>query len=94
MGSGLWRNGSGPASAVAVVHPDGTSVCLTEGSPDVGGTAGVEPRSTVAESPGPPGRARSARRSGHTDAVGFTSVTGGSGVTFKTGWAAYDCGTG
>ena len=26
---------------------------------------------------------------GHTDAVGFTSVTGGSGVTFKTGWAAY-----
>jgi CO/xanthine dehydrogenase Mo-binding subunit len=27
---------------------------------------------------------------GDTDSVGFTSVTGGSGVTFKTGRAAYD----
>jgi CO/xanthine dehydrogenase Mo-binding subunit len=26
---------------------------------------------------------------GDTDSIGFTSVTGGSGVTFKTGWASY-----
>jgi xanthine dehydrogenase molybdenum-binding subunit len=27
---------------------------------------------------------------GDTDSVGFTSNTGGSGVTFKTGWASYE----
>jgi CO/xanthine dehydrogenase Mo-binding subunit len=27
---------------------------------------------------------------GDTDAVGFTSTTGGSGATFKTGWACYE----
>ena len=27
---------------------------------------------------------------GDTDSVGWTSVTGGSGVAFKTGWAAYE----
>ena len=27
---------------------------------------------------------------GDTDSVGFTSVTGGSGVAFKTGWACYE----
>ena len=26
---------------------------------------------------------------GDTDSIGFTSVTGGSSVTFKTGWAVY-----
>jgi len=27
---------------------------------------------------------------GDTDSVGFTSITGGSGVAFKTGWACYE----
>ena len=25
-----------------------------------------------------------------TDSIGYTSVTGGSGVAFKSGWAAYE----
>ena len=27
---------------------------------------------------------------GDTDSVGYTSMTGGSGVAFKTGWASYE----
>jgi CO/xanthine dehydrogenase Mo-binding subunit len=69
-----------------VVHNDGR-VHLTEGSPDIGGTRAsiaqqfAETLSIPFEEIHP--------EVGHTDAVGFTSVTGGSGVTFKTGWAAY-----
>ena len=37
IASGAWFNGSGPASAVASVNPDGT-VSLVEGSPDIGGS--------------------------------------------------------
>jgi CO/xanthine dehydrogenase Mo-binding subunit len=79
-------NNTGPSSAIAVVHNDG-SVHLTEGSPDIGGTRAsitqqcAETLSIAFEDIHP--------EVGHTDAVGFTSVTGGSGVTFKTGWAAY-----
>lgn len=87
VASGFWRNNTGPSSAVAVVHADGRGR-LTEGSPDIGGT-----RTSVAQqfaetlgididdvNP----------TVGDTDSVGFTSVTGGSGVTFKTGRAAYE----
>jgi CO/xanthine dehydrogenase Mo-binding subunit len=71
---------------VAVVHSDGT-VHLTEGSPDIGGTrASISQQ--FAETLGIPFQDVHPEV-GHTDAVGFTSVTGGSGVTFKTGWAAY-----
>jgi CO/xanthine dehydrogenase Mo-binding subunit len=86
VGSGLWRNNTGPSSAIAVVHNDGR-VHLTEGSPDIGGTRAsiaqqcAETLGIAFEDIHP--------EVGHTDAVGFTSVTGGSGVTFKTGWAAY-----
>ncbi len=85
VASGYWSNGSGPSSAVAVLNPDGT-VHLAEGSPDIGGS-----RTAVAQ--------QFAETLGlsaddvrpevvDTDSVGFTSNTGGSGVAFKTGFAA------
>ncbi len=85
VASGYWGNGSGPSCAVAVVHPDGT-VHLSEGSPDIGGT-----RTAVAQ--------QFAETLGieidavhpdvvDTDSIGVTSNTGGSGVAFKTGFAA------
>ena len=37
VAAGAWFNGTGPASAVASVNPDGT-VSLVEGSPDIGGS--------------------------------------------------------
>jgi CO/xanthine dehydrogenase Mo-binding subunit len=85
VASGFWRNNTGPSSAVAIVQNDGR-VRLTEGSPDIGGT-----RTSVSQQ-----FAETLGISiddinptvGDTDSVGFTSVTGGSGVTFKTGYAA------
>jgi CO/xanthine dehydrogenase Mo-binding subunit len=86
VASGFWRNNTGPSSAIALVHNDGT-VKLIEGSPDIGGTrASVSQQ--FAEVLGIPITDISPTV-GDTDSVGFTSVTGGSGVTFKTGWAAY-----
>ena len=84
---GFWANFSGPASCTIKVNADGT-VGLIEGSPDIGGT-----RTTVAM--------QAAEVLGiaaedvhpavvDTDSVGYTSGTGGSTVTFKTGWAAYE----
>jgi len=87
MASGFWFNGSGPSSAVASVNPDGT-VSLVEGSPDIGGTRTVAAMH-VAEVLGiPSGDVKPSV--GDTDSIGFTSVTGGSSVAFKTGWACYE----
>jgi CO/xanthine dehydrogenase Mo-binding subunit len=87
VASGLWRNNTGPSSAIAIVHNDGT-VHLIEGSPDIGGTrASVSQQ--CAETLGIPFEDVHPTV-GDTDAIGFTSVTGGSGVTFKTGRAAYE----
>ena len=86
VASGFWGNNTGPSSAVATVTPDGI-VNLAEGSPDIGGTrASVSQQ--LAEVLGIP------IEDVHpqivdTDSIGFTSNTGGSGVTFKTGIAAY-----
>ncbi|MGQ4807302.1 putative xanthine dehydrogenase molybdenum-binding subunit XdhA [Candidatus Entotheonellaceae bacterium PAL068K] len=87
VASGFWFNGTGPSSAIAIVHPDGT-VKLIEGSPDIGGTrASVSQQ--LAEVLGIP--VEDVNPSvGDTDSIGFTSTTGGSGATFKTGWAAYE----
>ena len=82
---GFWRNNTGPSCAVANVNSDGT-VMLTEGSVDIGGTRtsisqqlaevlGISVEEVFPEV-------------GDTDSIGFTSLTAGSGVTFKTGWAA------
>ena len=85
--AGFWFNGTGPSSATASVISDGT-VSLVEGSPDIGGSRAAvamqlaEVLGIAAEDVKP--------QVGDTDSVGFTSVTGGSGVAFKTGWACYE----
>ena len=86
VASGFWGNNTGPAAAVATVNPDGT-VNLAEGSPDIGGTrASVSQQ--LAEVLGIPIEDVHPQIM-DTDSIGFTSNTGGSGVTFKTGIAAY-----
>ena len=87
VASGFWRNNTGPSSAIALVHNDGT-VKLIEGSPDIGGTR-TSVSQQFAEVLGIPITDVNPTV-GDTDSVGFTSVTGGSGVTFKTGRAAYE----
>jgi CO/xanthine dehydrogenase Mo-binding subunit len=87
VASGFWFNGTGPASATASVNSDGT-VSLVEGSPDIGGTR-VVAAMHCAEVLGI--RAEDVKPLvGDTDSVGFTSLTAGSGVAFKTGWACYE----
>ena len=85
--AGFWGNNSGPASAVAVVNSDGT-VSLTEGSPDIGGSrvAMAMQFAEVLDIPVEDVKPQV----GDTDSIGFTSNTGGSSVTFKTGWACYN----
>ena len=87
IASGFWFNHTGPSSATASVNPDGT-VSLVEGSPDIGGTR-VAVAMQLAEVLGIP--AEDVRPVvADTDSVGFTSLTGGSAVAFKTGWACYE----
>ena len=87
VATGFWFNGTGPSSATASVTSDGT-VSLVEGSPDIGGNRAAvamqlaEVLGIAAEDVRP--------QVGDTDSVGFTSMTGGSGAAFKTGWAAYE----
>ena len=87
VATGFWFNGTGPACATASVNPDGT-ISLVEGSPDIGGTRAVAAMH-VAEVLGIPVEDVKPIV-GDTDSVGFTSMTGGSGVAFKTGWACYE----
>jgi len=87
IATGWWANNSGPASAVLVVNSDGT-VGLTEGSPDIGGSRAAMAMH-VAEVLGLP-VTDIKPQVGDTDSIGFTSNTGGSSVTFKTGWACYN----
>ena len=84
---GFWFNGSGPSSVVASVVPDGT-VSLVEGSVDIGGSrpAVAQQLAEVLGIPVEDVRPQVA----DTDSIGWTSNTGGSGVAFKTGWAAYE----
>jgi CO/xanthine dehydrogenase Mo-binding subunit len=87
VASGAWFNGTGPASAVASVNPDGT-VSLVEGSPDIGGSRTMaamhlaEVLGIAAEEVKP--------SIGDTASIGYSSGAGGSGVTFKTGTACYN----
>ena len=87
VASGFWGNNTGPSSAVAVVNSDGT-ISLTEGSPDIGGSR-VAMAMHVAEVLGIAVEDIKPQV-GDTDTIGFTSNTGGSSVTFKTGWACYE----
>ena len=62
---------------------------MTEGSTDIGGT-----RASIAmqarRNTGNRAPKMSIRPSADTDSVGYTDVTGGSRVTYATGWAAYE----
>jgi len=87
VATGFWGNNTGPASAVAVVNSDGT-ISLTEGSPDIGGSRAAMAMH-VAEVLGIP-VSDIKPQVGDTDSIGFTSNTGGSSVTFKSGWACYE----
>ena len=84
---GFWRNNTGPASCIAVVTPAGT-VNLTEGSVDIGGSRTAIAQQ-FAEVLGIPVEDVNPQI-GDTDTIGYTSVTGGSGVAFKSGWAAFE----
>ncbi|MCC6380931.1 MAG: xanthine dehydrogenase family protein molybdopterin-binding subunit [Dehalococcoidia bacterium] len=87
IAAGFWGNNSGPASAVANVLPDGR-VSLVEGSPDIGGTRTVAAMQFAEALEIPVEDVRPSI--GDTDSIGFTSLTGGSSVAFKTGWASYE----
>ena len=87
VAAGAWFNGSGPASAIASVNPDGT-VSLVEGSPDIGGSR-VAMAMHLAEVLGIP--VEDVKPSiADTDSIGYSSGAGGSGVTFKMGTACYE----
>jgi len=87
VASGFWFNGTGPASAHATVTSDGT-ISLVEGSADIGGGR-ASMAMHVAEVLGIPAEDVKPQV-GDTDSVGFTSMTAGSGATFKSGWACYE----
>jgi CO/xanthine dehydrogenase Mo-binding subunit len=89
VASGFWFNAGLQSSATATVSADGR-VALVEGSTDIGGSrTGIamqlaETLGISAEDVTP--------TVGDTDAIGYTDVTGGSRVTYATGWAAYEAG--
>ena len=84
---GYWMNGGGPSSCTIKVNSDGT-VSLNEGSPDIGGTR-LSVAMQAAEVLGIPVEDVNSSVL-DTDSIGYTSGTGGSSVTFKTGRAAYE----
>src|SRR5262249_1689459 len=86
VASGFWFNIGLKSSATASVNPDGT-VSLVEGSTDIGGTR-TSLAMQLAEALGI--RAEDVRPVvADTDSVGYNDVTGGSRVTYASGWAAY-----
>lgn len=87
VASGFWMNGSGAACATANVNYDGT-VNLTIGSMDIGGTRPGAAQQ-FAEVLGLPVEDISPQV-GDTETIGYTSMTGGSGAAFKTGWASFE----
>ena len=84
---GYWFNVGFESSCSISVNGDGTA-SLIEGSTDIGGTR-ASVAMQAAEVLGIPAE------DVHptvvdTDSVGYTAVTGGSRVTYATGWAAHD----
>lgn len=89
VASGFWFNAGLKSSATASVNADGT-VSLVEGSTDIGGSR-TSLAMQLAEALGI--RAEDVNPVvADTDMVGYTDVTGGSRVTFASGWAAYEAG--
>lgn len=87
VGMGFCRNNAGMSCVVANVLGNGT-VSLVEGSVDIGGSRtaiaqmfaevlGLSVEDVIPQV-------------ADTDTIGYTSNTGGSGVAFKTGWAAHE----
>jgi CO/xanthine dehydrogenase Mo-binding subunit len=87
VASGFWFNIGLKSSVTASVNADGT-VNLVEGSTDIGGTR-TSIAMQLAEALGI--KAEEVRPVvGDTETIGYSDVTGGSRVTFATGWAAYE----
>ena len=84
---GYWFNVGLKSAVTASVNSDGT-VNLVEGSPDIGGTR-TSIAMQFAEVLGLPAEDVNPQV-GDTSQIGFTDVTGGSRVTYATGWAAYE----
>lgn len=83
--TGFWFNIGGNSSATVNVNEDGT-VTIAEGNPDIGGSR-ASMAMMVAEVLGIKMDKVSAIIP-DTASIGFNDVTGGSRVTFATGWAA------
>jgi xanthine dehydrogenase molybdenum-binding subunit len=87
VATGFWFNCGLKSAVSATVNPDG-KVSLVEGSTDIGGSrTGIamqlaETLGITAEDVIP--------TVGDTDSVGYNDITGGSRVTFATGYAAYE----
>ena len=87
VGVGFWFNAGLPSSCSISVNADGT-ISLVEGSTDIGGSRtsiamqAAEVLGIAAEDVHP--------ETADTDSVGYTAGTGGSRVTFATGWAAHE----
>ncbi len=89
VASGFWFNIGLKSSVSAAVNGDG-SVSMVEGSTDIGGTR-TSIAMQLAETLGI--RVEDVKPSvADTDAIGYTDVTGGSRVTYATGWAAFEAG--
>ena len=84
---GYWFNIGLKSAVTASVNADGT-VHLVEGSTDIGGTR-TSVAMQFAETLGLDA-ADIYPSVGDTSAIGYTDVTGGSRVTYATGWAAYE----
>jgi CO/xanthine dehydrogenase Mo-binding subunit len=84
---GYWFNVGLKSSVTASLNSDGT-ISLVEGSTDIGGTRTsvamqfAEALGIRAEDVNP--------QVVDTNSIGYTDVTGGSRVTYATGWAAYE----
>jgi len=87
VASGFWFNAGLQSSATVSVNSDGTANVVT-GSPDIGGTRAscamiaAEVLGLTAEEVHPV--------VADTESIGHTDVTGGSRVTFATGYAVYE----
>lgn len=89
VASGFWFNCGLKSAVSATVNGDG-SVGLVVGTTDIGGSR-TSAAMQLAETLGIP--CEDVNPSvGDTDSVGYNDVTGGSRVTFATGWATYECG--
>jgi CO/xanthine dehydrogenase Mo-binding subunit len=84
---GYWFNVGLKSAVTASVNTDGT-VQLVEGSTDIGGTR-TSIAMQFAETLGL-AAADINPSVGDTSTIGYTDVTGGSRVTYATGWAAYE----